>query len=304
MVHGRHPYFRAFHPFGTEVVFLNQEPGRNKFDPKGLRGRLVGLNDDVFGFWQPGTKKTTTTKHVTFLKPSPFAIKGTVNTQDNMSDGSYGKIFEDKSSNASVENAEQGNANNGEQAATRSQNDDINSAPVQGENENKQPQRVQERAVRPKSNQQQAEQQRFSAPEHGQLHSSDQPAAQQQVVEKETSQSDAAVPSTSQALPDADTESQVSSKKKKRKRKKYVANQERLDALRKRSTLRQPDRYQPGSYLLDGSDSENESVNVNFSIYKSKEIIEPKTYREAMNSEQRKEWMSAMEGCRSFFLKQ
>lgn len=155
MVHGRHPYFRAFHPFGTEVVFLNQEPGRKKFDPKGLRGRLVGLNDDVFGYriWQPGTKKTTTTKHVTFLKPSPFAIKGTLNTQDNMSDGSYGKIFEDKSSNASVENAEQGNANNGEQAATPSQNDGINSAPVQGENENKQPQRVQERAVRPKSNQ-------------------------------------------------------------------------------------------------------------------------------------------------------
>ena len=217
-----------------------------------------------------------------------------MSTQQNDNDGN---IFEDRPTNTSKENDEARIASEDEQAASSSQNDETGSARRQVEKESQQPQEIQQPAVRPKSTQPQPERRRSSSSEHGQPLSSDQPAAaQRQVGERETSQPDAAEPSTSRPPSDSKTKSQVSNekKKKKRNRKKYVVNQERRNALRDRSTLRPPDRYQPGSYLLDTSDSENDSGNVNVSTYKRDDIIEPKNYSEAMQSKQREEWLKAM----------
>ena len=206
MVHSRRPYFREFYASSTDVVFLDQRPGRPKFDPKGIRGHLVGLNGDVFGYriWQPGTRRTIATKHVTFLKPGPFAIKGTVSTQQNDNDRN---IFEDKPTNTSEKNDEARIVNKDEQAASSSQNDETGSARRQVEIESQQPQKIQQPAVRPKSTQPQPERRRSSSSEHGQPLSSDQPAAaHSDNWEREKRVSRPAEPSTSRPPSDSETE--------------------------------------------------------------------------------------------------
>ena len=74
--HKRSPYFREFYPFGTTCYFLDQAPGLKKFSPRGIEGRLVGLNNGVYGFhiWIPGTRKFVKTKHVTFSNKSVLDI--------------------------------------------------------------------------------------------------------------------------------------------------------------------------------------------------------------------------------------
>lgn len=77
LVYNQKPYFGKLYPFGTTCVFLDQDPGRKKFDPKGLEGVFVGYPEETFGYrvlWK-GTRKVVCTSNVSFLSPSPLAGK-------------------------------------------------------------------------------------------------------------------------------------------------------------------------------------------------------------------------------------
>ena len=240
--HRRKPYFGKFHPFGTKCTILDQNPERKKYQATGLQGRLVGLNTGVFGYrvWIPGTRKIVVTKNLTFEKKSPLDV---ITEKPPLAATTENRIFE--------EGAEEPSSGSTEPTAAGSVNGDdvITESPPTG------------RPI-----------QQTGADDEGL------PRETLSTRKPDTLEEPSPEAGPSQANLPSTTQSDQVPKRKKRKRKVYQINKEKLDSLRDRSTLKQPERYG----LEESHLSESQS------------IVEPNSYTEAMKSKHRKEWLEAI----------
>jgi hypothetical protein len=78
LIYGKEPYLGKVHPFGTKCFYYAQYINKQKLDPRGKPGILVGFGDDIDGYriWIPGTISVRRTKDVVFPEPSPFKTLG------------------------------------------------------------------------------------------------------------------------------------------------------------------------------------------------------------------------------------
>lgn len=301
MVFNRRPFFGNFYPFGSPCVFLDQNPQRRKFDAKGRKGRLVGLNDFVLGYriLESGTNRVVVTKHVTFLAPNPFDPRGVIaKTGDdsvNPDPDPNDEIFEDNNDN-SVDSqnidAVSGEEDSPENPASSNEEHPRSAQASQPFDFGRSPKRAADADAASPSKRLTVDssslgQGRFRAPAAElSLPRADSPVA---AAPEPFAADDSAV--QSQNEPAA---GQPESSKPKRKKKKSDPAPARKIPLRDRSTLKKTSYYgfnlcQTSSMIASANKRQPRSIADNESI------VVPTTFAEAMASPQRKQWQAAMQ---------
>ena len=294
IIYKKRPYLGKIHPFGSECYVLDQRPNRKKFDPKSLKGVLVGLNDGVLGYRVliPGTTSVRVSNNVVFPRKSPLSHPSVPkpsdggdpqqgpSTSSQVHDGEVDSMDEEESApDVPAEPNQDNDEGMTDQRPTTPENFSSDSQqpqpteeeqpPIGGSQRQPEQQRT-NRQLQPRQQQSQITSQRQS--EQPRDSSSEQPS---ESVEQQGSGVDDQQPGTS------GQSGHVSHTQKKKRRGKgaRVPQQESTRVLRDRSKIKKPDRYMAGVAASQSCDEQSDT---------------PQTYEQAMNSPSRNEWLSAM----------